>query len=112
VYAWNEETFGERGTLGRADTREVVLTRDLRAAIVRLNPALPASAVDEAVQRLTRHDFSRSLCAAQPGVSTASSRDGVPVDYRDERGQVRKSHARGDRFPQSRRKPLFGGARG
>ena len=29
VYAWNEETFGPDGTLGRADTREVVLTRDL-----------------------------------------------------------------------------------
>ena len=32
VYAWNEETFGPDGTLGRTDTREVVLTRDLRAA--------------------------------------------------------------------------------
>lgn len=27
VYAWNEETFGPDGTLGRTDTREVVLTR-------------------------------------------------------------------------------------
>ena len=27
VYAWNEETFGPDGTLGRADTREVVLPR-------------------------------------------------------------------------------------
>ena len=41
VYAWNEETFGPDGTLGRADTREVVLTRDLRAALVQLNPELP-----------------------------------------------------------------------
>lgn len=38
VYAWNEETFGPDGTLGRADTREVVLKRDLRAALRRLNP--------------------------------------------------------------------------
>jgi hypothetical protein len=39
VYAWNQETFGPDGTLGRQDTREVVLVRDLRAALVRLNPA-------------------------------------------------------------------------
>ena len=31
VYAWNDETFGPGGTLGRADTREAVLTRDLRS---------------------------------------------------------------------------------
>ena len=37
VYAWNHETFGPDGTLGRKDTRDVVLVRDLRAALVRLN---------------------------------------------------------------------------
>ena len=37
VYAWNEETFGPGGTLGRASEREVVLLRDLRAALARLN---------------------------------------------------------------------------
>ena len=29
VYAWNDETFGPGGPLGRADTREVVLSRNL-----------------------------------------------------------------------------------
>jgi hypothetical protein len=32
VYAWNNEIFGQDGTLGRTDPRDVVLTRDLRAA--------------------------------------------------------------------------------
>ena len=40
VYAWNQETFGPAGTLGRVDTREIVLTRDLPAALGRLNPQL------------------------------------------------------------------------
>ena len=44
IYAWNRETFGPDGTLGRADTKEAVLTRDLRAALERLNPDLPAPA--------------------------------------------------------------------
>ena len=41
VYAWNTETFGPDGTLGRRDPKEAVLTRDLRAALERLNPGLP-----------------------------------------------------------------------
>ena len=38
VYAWNEETFGSDGTLGRADTKQAVLTCELRAALERLTP--------------------------------------------------------------------------
>ena len=33
VYAFNDGTFGPGGTLGCTDTREVVLMRDMRAAI-------------------------------------------------------------------------------
>ena len=51
VYAWNQETFGPDGTLGRADTKEAVLTRDLQAALERLNPDLPASAIEDALRR-------------------------------------------------------------
>src|SRR5436190_15150607 len=78
VYAWNEETFGPAGTLGRADTRDVVLTRDLRAAIGRLNPLLPPSAVEEAVTLLIRQDFSRSLLQHNHEFHKFI-RDGVPV---------------------------------
>ncbi len=61
VYAWNNETFGPDGTPGPHGQREVVLMRDLRAALARLNPDLPAAAIEEAIGALTRHDFSRSL---------------------------------------------------
>ena len=87
VYAFNDETFGPTGTLGRADTREVVLTRDLRAAIIRLNPALPAGAVDEAVAKLTRYDYSRSTLQHNQEYYSFI-RDGVPVSYRDDQGQL------------------------
>ena len=39
-YAWNDETFGPAGMLGRDSVRDAVLRRDLRAAITGLNPAL------------------------------------------------------------------------
>ena len=93
VYAWNEETFGPDGTLGRADTREVVLTRDLRAALVRLNPQLPAAAITEAVQKMTRHDFTRSLLPHNQEFYKFI-RDGVPVSYKDAQGQLREMRAR------------------
>jgi type I restriction enzyme R subunit len=93
VYAWNHETFGPGGTLGRSSAREVVLTRDLREALVKLNPGLPAAAVDDAVATLTRHDHTRSLLQHNRSFH-GILRDGVPVNWRDERGHQRQSQAR------------------
>lgn len=61
IYAHNEETFGPNGTLGRANEREAVLARNLTVAVDRLNVDLPQSARQQAVEKLTRVDFSRSL---------------------------------------------------
>ena len=93
VYAWNDETFGTNGTLGRNDTRDVVLTRDLRRAIQRLNPELPPTAVEEAISKLTQHHFSRSLLAQNQAFHKLI-RDGVPVSFRDATGQLRHAQAR------------------
>ena len=60
LYAWNQEGTGDESLLGRASTREVELTRDLRTAIKKLNDALPDSAVEDAVRKLTGYNFSRS----------------------------------------------------
>lgn len=93
VYAWNRETFGADGTLGRTSTREVVLARDLRAALARLNPELPDAAIDEAVGRLTHHDYSRSMLQHNQAFY-ALIRDGVPVSYRDAYGALRHGQAK------------------
>ena len=86
VYAWNQETFGPDGTLGRADPREVVLKRDLRAALTQLNHQLPVAAIDQAVTKLTDHSFSRSLLQHNQAFHHLI-RDGVPVSYRDAKGE-------------------------
>ena len=93
VYAWNQETFGPDGTLGRKDTRDIVLVRDLRAALARLNPELPPGAIEDAVTALTLHDPTRSLVQHNRGFHTLL-RDGVPVRWRDGAGQMRQTQAR------------------
>ena len=90
VYAWNQETFGSTGTLGRNSERDVVLVRDLRTALVKLNPQLPPPAIEEAITKLTHHDFSRSLLQHNQAFH-GLIRDGVPVSYRNAQGQL--SHA-------------------
>jgi type I restriction enzyme R subunit len=93
VYAWNDETFGPGGTLGRKDTTEAVLTRDLRAAFERLNPDLPPPAIDDAVRALTVHDFSRSMVQHNHDFYRLI-RNGVPVSYRDAAGHHRNARAK------------------
>jgi type I restriction enzyme, R subunit len=86
VFAYNSEDFGADSLLGRSSDREVVLTRDLRVALEKLNPGLPAAAYDDAIRQLT------ATVASQTVVSTnqekyALLRDGVQVIYRNEDGE-------------------------
>ena len=93
IYAWNEETFGSHGTLGRADTKQAVLTRELRAALERLNPDLPASAIDAALRDLAVYDVSRSMVQHNRDYYRLL-RGGVPVKYRDAHGRQKSARAR------------------
>ncbi|MBU3666213.1 MAG: type I restriction endonuclease subunit R [Chthoniobacterales bacterium] len=93
VYAHKQETFGANGTLGRTDDREIVLTRDLRRALEALNPQLPEIAREQAVEKLTRVDFARSL-VQQNKEFHDFIRNGVPMEWRDERNLVHHARAR------------------
>jgi type I restriction enzyme R subunit len=88
VYAYNAETFGPQGTLGRASERDAVLVRDLRAALERLNKDLPTSAIQQAVEKLTSIDFARSLLQHNREFYSFI-RGGVPVEWRDSDGETR-----------------------
>ena len=93
VYAYNAETFGQNGTLGRISERDVVLVRDLRAALTRLNPDLPTSAREQAIDNLTRIDFARSLVQHNREFY-GFIRTGVPVEWRDTAGETRYARVR------------------
>ena len=71
---------------------EVVLMRRLRDALVRLNPKLPAEALEDAFRKLTRPEGADLLQR-----NRALHRllvDGVTVEYRNSEGEIRGTQAR------------------
>ncbi|WP_031406908.1 type I restriction endonuclease subunit R [Thiomonas sp. FB-Cd] len=77
-----EETFGAGGTLGRETKSEVVLTPRLRAALMRLNAALPPEAITAAVDELARDRSAMSLEAANREVY-GLLKEGIKVSVPD-----------------------------
>ncbi|MGI8965209.1 MAG: type I restriction endonuclease subunit R, partial [Limisphaerales bacterium] len=77
-----EEIFGTGGTLGRETPSEVVLVSRLRAALERLNPALPSEAISSAVDELTRDRSAMSLAAANREVYLLL-KEGIKVSVAD-----------------------------
>ena len=87
VYAYNTETLGPEGTLGRANDGEVVLTRYLGKALKTYNPGLPDGAYENATREIVQ------VSAAQSTLQTNLEkynllRNGVKVTYRGSRGEM------------------------
>ncbi|MCA0377118.1 MAG: type I restriction endonuclease subunit R [Gemmatimonadetes bacterium] len=77
-----DESFGATGTLGRETKGEVVLVERLRAALIRLNPSLPAEAIQTVIDELGRDRSAMSLEAANREVY-ALLKDGIAVSVPD-----------------------------
>ncbi len=86
---------GEREDLNdgsnRTNKRDVILVDRVREAAVRLNPDIPAKAIEDALERLTDRRLAMSLIAANEEVYHLI-RDGIPVEYDDANG--RREHGR------------------
>ena len=77
-----EEAFGANGTLGRETKGEVVLTARLREALVRLNPAMPAEAINNAIDDIARDRSAMLLEAANREVYRLL-KEGITVSVPD-----------------------------
>jgi len=89
VYAYNQETFGPDGLLGRKSDREVVLVRYLRQALKELNPGLPETAYDEAVRQVVNYSQSQSMLSSNYD-KYKLFKDGVLVSFQGEHGEIKK----------------------
>jgi len=76
----------------RTDYGQVVLEQRLRDALARLNPALPAEALEDAFRKLTRPEGAE--LAARNRAMHRLLVDGVTVEYRATDGEIRGAQVR------------------
>lgn len=89
VYAYNAETFGPEGTLGRRSDAEVVLTRYLGEALVKLNPGLPEAAYKDALRQITEAPTTQNSLQINRD-NYERIKNGVQVQYRDAKNELVK----------------------
>lgn len=86
VYAYNTETFGPDGSLGRESDEDVVLKRYLRKALAKLNPDLPDSAYDDGVRQMTATVASQTMLATNREKYELLT-NGIQVTFRNAEGE-------------------------
>jgi type I restriction enzyme R subunit len=93
VYAYNQETFGPEGTLGRSSDREVVLTRYLKAKLIEFNKGLPEDAYQDAIRQIVEYSRIQTLLATNRDKYTLIKED-VLVSFRNDKGELKKERLR------------------
>jgi type I restriction enzyme, R subunit len=88
--AFNNETFGEDGSLGRSDKKEVILKRIFFEKIKEFNPDLPEKAYSEAYQKLIDYSVSKSLAEINFEKYKMLA-EGIKVDFINEKGEQIKN---------------------
>ena len=71
----------------RTDKRDVILRDRLKAAALRLNPDLPETAIDQAVDVLTQPRSAMSTVAANYDIDSLI-RNGIQVEYENDQGRT------------------------
>lgn len=104
-YAWQKESFStlpdrSDGLLGRADKSEVVLARYCLAALRTLNPALPETAYQQAVEQISLKVADKSLATINKEKHQLLVK-GVAVSYQDDKGVLKKKTLKVFDFKQS-----------
>ena len=92
VYAYNKEVLGENGTLGRTSYKEILLKRDLRAALQKFNPWITPAQCSEAIGTLEQRLSTASLLQVNEE-KYFLLRDGVPVTVRRPDGRTEQRRA-------------------
>lgn len=87
VYAFNTETFGPEGTLGRKSEKDVVLVRILGERLIEFNPGLPDVAYQDAIRKIVEVTAGQGAMAANQE-KYLMLRDGVKVEFRRPDGSM------------------------
>ena len=94
IYGYNDETFSAESTLGRIDDKEVVLTRELSAALRRLNPSITETELAEALAIFTAPGLATDTLLQTNEKKHALYIDGIPVTRTKPDGTKETIHVR------------------
>lgn len=89
VYAYNNETYGAEGTLGRQSDKEVILTRYLGEALVKYNPGLPKAAYQDALRQVTEAPITQNTLQINQD-QYELVKNGILVQFRNAKGELEK----------------------
>lgn len=89
VTAWQNESFGEHGLLGRDNKTEVVLERFVLAALQKLNPGLPDLAYSRAIEKLVQREADKTI-AQQNKNKYQLLKNGVEISFINNDGKSQK----------------------
>ena len=92
AYAYNLEQLGVDGTFGRTSYKDVLLTREIRKVLKRLNPWINDQQIVEVITRLTRRISTASLIQINEEKYNYLC-DGIPVTVKhpDGRTEIKKA---------------------
>ena len=93
VYAFDQETLGANGTLGRNSYHEVLLVRHFSKALKTLNPWLNEKQLQECVERMTEHMSSQTLMQINEQ-KYQLIRDGIAVTRTKPNGETEEVKAK------------------
>ena len=92
VYAYNTEVLGEKGTLGRTNYKEIILTRYLKKALFDNNDWMTEEYANSAVKTLCAYTASATLMQINEEKYTLL-RDGIPVQVKNDKGVMEERKA-------------------
>lgn len=89
VTAWQNESFGEDGLLGRDNKSEVILSRYLMQSLEKLNPDLPKTVYVQAIEQISQKVADKTLGRINKEKNDLL-KNGVPVSYTNNKGELVK----------------------
>lgn len=89
VTAWQNESFGEDGLLGRDNKSEVILSRYLMQALEKLNPNLPKTAYEQAIEQISQKVADKTLGRINKEKNDLL-KNGVSVSFTNDKGELVK----------------------
>lgn len=93
VFAFNTETLGAEGSLGRTSEQDVILTRRVGEALIRLNPGLPETAYADALRQITDAPLGSNPIMINRD-AYALIKEGVLAQFRNAKGELVKQRLR------------------